>query len=196
MKTKFWRLELVILSGLLCNAGLGAVLTQAKLSAFDGSGGDAFGSAVALQGDTAVVTAPSAAAGTGAAYVFVHRDGSWKVQQKLVAPDGASGDWFGSALAINGRTLVVGARYDGATFFQAGAAYVFGREGTNWSLQQKLLSPDITRNQSFGVAVATEGDTIVVGVIGAANANAGQGAAYVFVRNGTALDSSTNTGGK
>src|SRR6059036_3421828 len=130
MNTRFFLpLELLLLPGIFCNASSGAALIQAKLTAPDGSGSDFFGSAVALQGDTAVVTAPSAAAGTGAAYVFVRQGGSWQAQQKLVAPDGASGNWFGSAVGISGHTLVVGARYDNATFFRAGAAYVFVREG-------------------------------------------------------------------
>ena len=48
---------------------------QAKLTASDGTGGDQFGAAVAMEGDVMVVGAPQALFVEGAAYVFV-RDGS------------------------------------------------------------------------------------------------------------------------
>lgn len=48
----------------------------------------------------------------GAAYVYVTYDSgeTWSEKQKLLAADGAGGDWFGRAVAVHNRTIVVGSR--------------------------------------------------------------------------------------
>jgi hypothetical protein len=121
------------------------------------------------------------------------------------------GDYFGWSVAVAGDTAVVGAKYETSsttginstpddTAGGAGAAYVFVRSGTNWS-QQAYLKPAAVGTMQlfdyFGTSVATSGDTVVVGAIGesssttginsAPDENAGgAGAAYVFIRSGTA----------
>jgi hypothetical protein len=103
-------------------------------------------------------------------------DGLWSQEQRLVAPDTASGDSFGASVAISGKTAAVGAQWkDGA----AGAAYVFARDAQGWSVQQEIRSDDIRRESYFGHAVALDGDTLLVGAQGAA---AGAGSAYLFER--------------
>ena len=106
---------------------------------------------------------------------------------KLIARDGGSGDLFGNAVAVSGETLVVGAYLaDLPGKNGAGAAYVFGRNGTNWIEQFKLTTRDAAAAARFGCAVSIFGETIVIG----ANQSAVSGleyagAAYVFVRDGT-----------
>lgn len=167
---------------------------QAKLQASDGAMFDAFGSAVSLSGDTALVTAPSASlpgiASPGAAYVFVRAGTTWSEQAKLVADDAAANDDFGSSASIDGNTALIGALaadLPGKT--SAGAAYVFVRAGTSWSQQAKLASSDIAASDEFGAAVAVSGDTAAVGAPGGFSTVAGfkydSGAAYVFVRAGS-----------
>ena len=72
---------------------------QQRLTASDGVANDEFGHSVALSGDTALVGARSAdiddEANQGAVYVFVRSGGTWSLQQKLTACDGAAGDEFG-----------------------------------------------------------------------------------------------------
>ncbi len=78
----------------------------------------------------------------------------------------------------------------------AGAAYVFVRDGTTWSQQAYLKASQVSANDAFGYSVAVAGDTVVVGAIyedGSATGvngtvdelDSGAGAAYVFVRSGT-----------
>ena len=160
--------------------------TTGRLSAGDGTQNSFFGSSVAISGDTAIVGAYGAIVGgssNGAAYVFVRVGGAWIEQQKLVAADGASLDFFGISVAISGETAVVGARFDdiGAGTDQ-GSVYVFVRSGTTWTQQQKLTAANGVNNDRLGWSVAINGETAVVGAIGTNN----RGAAYVFVRNGTA----------
>src|SRR5262249_6682554 len=107
-------------------------------------------------------------------------------QQKLIANDGEAGHFFGRSVAISGDTVVAGAQFDkiGANEGQ-GSGYVFTRNGTVWTQQKKLNSPDGEARDLFGRAVGLSGDTVVVGApdddIGA---NFGQGSAYVFTRSG------------
>jgi hypothetical protein len=155
---------------------------QAKLTTSDTPASRQFGKAVSISGDTVIVGAwQDGAQGSyaGAAYVFQRSGVVWTQQAKLTASDAASSDFFGFDVAISGDTAVVGAIYDDDGASGAGSAYVFQREGVNWPEQQKLTASDI--GDSFGNAVALDGDTILIGsytkdVGGASTA----GAAYVF----------------
>ena len=165
------------------------------LLASDGAGYDDFGASIALNGSTGrlLVGAPGADigsnAGQGAAYVFVRSGTTWSEQSKLTANDGAAGDLFGSAVAIESGRLVVGAPFDdiGANQSQ-GSAYVFVLSGSTWSQQQKLIAADGVAYDYFGGSVAITSNfsmrLVVVGVpdddIGA---NADQGSAYAFTQN-------------
>ncbi len=132
-------------------------LTQAELLASDRAANDIFGTSAALSGDTALIGAYGRNGYTGAAYVFVRSGGSWSQQQELLASDGASGDMFGSSVALSVDTALVGA--EGHT----GAAYVFVRSGSSWTQQQKLVASDGASGDMFGISVALSGDTALVG---------------------------------
>lgn len=117
--------------------------------------------------------------------------------------------WSGGGIALAGDTLVVGAPGEDSSAkgvdgdqgdgldpsprnpddgFDAGAAYVFWRYGSGWSQQAYLKSTDTASHDGFGRAVAVSGDTVVVGAVGADGKQDGipyDGAAYVFVREGT-----------
>ncbi len=164
---------------------------QQKLTPNDGEPDDAFGSCVAISGDTAVVGAfgdtVSTQVNRGSVYVFVRSGSTWSFQQKLTADDGAANDIFGRSAAIAGDTIVVGAASaDGTSTIDQGAAYVFTRSGTSWSQQAKLTAVDGGALDFFGDSVAIAGDTVVVGATeDATGANTQQGSAYVFTRSGT-----------
>ncbi len=160
---------------------------QAELSASDGVALDGFGSAVALNGDSALVGAYGAAnQNQGAVYFFTRAGTAWTQQQKLTANDGAAGDLFGNALALNNTTAVIGATNDdlgGNT--DAGSAYVFTRTGATWAQQQKLTIADNAPNDYFGSTVALSGETVLAGAPGkTVNGGLNRGAAYAFVRAG------------
>jgi hypothetical protein len=82
---------------------------------------------------------------------------------------------------------LVGAWYDDHPCCEgAGSAYVFVRNGTSWTEQQKLTASDASTGDFFGGSVAISGDTVLVGAYGdnhSGSSNAGS--AYVFVRSGT-----------
>ncbi len=152
----------------------------------------------------------NASSGSGAVYVFVRDGATWTQQAYLKASNAGSPDGFGVSVAISGDTLVVGAlnerssatMVNGAqnddSVTSAGAAYVFVRTGATWSQQAYLKPSNTGANDQFGSTIAISGDTVVVGAPGedssatgingnqADNSVLSSGAAYVFVRNGSA----------
>lgn len=180
----------------------GLLTEQARLFASDGAAGDLFGIRVAVSGDTIVLGArgddilsgTTLAADRGSAYVFVKPPGGWSgtlyQSAKLTASAGAANDWFGGSVAIDGDTIVVGARLAdipaGCLFcdqVDRGSAYVFVRPAAGWSgnlTQNATLNPwPIGSFQEFGSSVAVAGETIAVGAWGD---NFERGNAYAFVR--------------
>jgi FG-GAP repeat len=161
---------------------------QQKLDPVGATPFGAFGTSVAISGETVVVGAPfdHAAGGfnQGSAYVFLRSGGIWSQQQKLEASDAAWFDNFGASVAISGETVVVGApRDDIAAGFTQGSAYVFVRSDGVWSQQQKLEAADAAEDDEFGDSVAISGETVVAGApYGDGAAGFTQGSAYVFVR--------------
>ncbi|HTU58916.1 MAG TPA: cadherin-like beta sandwich domain-containing protein, partial [Polyangiales bacterium] len=105
-------------------------------------------------------------------------------------------DFFGTSLAIDADTLVVGAPFedggsasDSSDPVDAGAAYVFVREGERWVEQARLKPDQPIESEFFGAAVAVRGDTIVVGATGSDPSDwpsdrERDGAVYVFQRSG------------
>ncbi len=161
-----------------------AWVEEAKLLASDGAFGDSFGTSVAISEDYIVVGAVGgrtvSTQNTGAAYVFYYNGTSWSQQAKLNASDAANGGNFGCSIAMNSDLAVIGSWGDDARGLDAGAAYIFARAGTTWTQQQKLLASDGTADDSFGVAVALDGDYLIVGASGDDDYGNDSGAAYVF----------------
>ncbi|MDZ4289223.1 MAG: FG-GAP repeat protein, partial [Prosthecobacter sp.] len=118
------------------------------------------------------------------------------LEQKLgpeVTGSGAAGDRFGTGVAVEGDTALIGVPGDDtAAGDNAGSAFVFLRTGSIWSQQARLTATDGTEDQSFGGAVSLSGNTAIVGALPAVQQpSANQepppvaGKAYVFVRSGT-----------
>jgi len=161
---------------------------QQKIQASDPQETDYFGQSVSISGDTVVVGAyyeDTGAAGAGAAYIFTRSGTTWTQQQKIQASDLQANDYFGQAVAIDGDTVVVGARLEDTVDYNTGAAYIFTRDGTTWTQQQKIQASDLQANDNFGMSVAIDGDTVVVGAQMEDTGGAEAGAAYVFTRSGT-----------
>jgi hypothetical protein len=159
--------------------------------------GDELGTSVSVSRDTAILGAPyalrsGANMAQGAAYVFqrnTYNGGTlveWDQQQEILASDATAFDSFGTAVAIDIDTVVVGA--PGKTFganSQQGASYVFARSGTAWTQQGELVASDPGSGDRFGTSVAVKGNTSIVGACSkTVAANLAQGAVYVFARTG------------
>jgi hypothetical protein len=164
---------------------------QAKLTSGDGATSGEFGFSVALDGDTALVGAYRDVVDTtyyqGSAYVFTRSGSTWTQRAKLTAGDGAVYDEFGFSVALDGDTALVGASLDdlGANSDQ-GSTYLFTRSGSTWTQEAKLTAGDGAAYDYFGISVALDGDTALVGARGdEVGVNSGRGSAYVFTRSGS-----------
>ena len=113
---------------------------------------------------------------------------------KLTASDAAAGDQFGFSVAVDGDTVVVGARLDDDVASDSGSAYVFVRSGTSWSEQAELKASDAEIGDLFGESVAVDGNTVVVGA-GQDASGSKSGSAYVFRAPALALDPASFTFG-
>jgi hypothetical protein len=153
---------------------------QAKLTASGGMPGGEFGLSVALSalGTTALVGAPVRNTGTGAAYVFTLRRGTWSQTAVLTASHGARLDEVGFSVALSalGSTALAGAI---GRHSEAGAAYVFTLRRGTWSRTAELTASDAAPGDEFGYSVALSalGSTALAG---APFRNTSIGVVYVF----------------
>ena len=142
----------------------GAWGTPVVLTAAAGAAGDSFGQSVAFSGKTLIIGATlrdvSGHADQGAAYVFVDGLAGWTEQAMLTASDGTAGNYFGDSVAIDGDTVLVGAR---RSLSEQGSAYVFTRTGSTWTQRVRLTGPGGASGDDFGRAVAIGAGTAVVG---------------------------------
>ena len=196
---------------------------QAYLKASNPDLLDRFGWSVAIDGDTLVVGAPSEDSGAdgvngnqadntqssaGAAYVFVRAGTTWTQQAYLKAHNSGESDRFGESVDIHGDTIVIGAYAEDSSTTgvnpsqnnsasDAGAAYVFARNGSTWSQQAFLKASNTTPGAGFGEYASIHADTIAVSAgyekssaIGINGNQADQsapnaGAVYIFQRSGS-----------
>lgn len=173
---------------------------------------DRFGTAVAISGDTIAIGAPCDgkydASSTndpnscyGAVYIFTRTGSTWSQQAYLKASNRESHDFFGSSIALDGDTLVVGTELEDGDGSDpndnskpwSGAAYVFTRTGTSWSQQAYLKASSPEAEDFFGKQVRISGDTIAISAWETISSRSSQpyntdptvGTVYIFQRNGT-----------
>ncbi|MFT5284648.1 MAG: hypothetical protein ACI8TQ_000805 [Planctomycetota bacterium] len=155
-------------------------LQTAKLTASDAAAGDFFGFSVGIHGNTVIVSAEGTdvnGANSGSAYLFDASTGAELM--KLLPSDGAATDFFGTAVAVNQTMAIVGARGDADSGgFLAGSAYLFDL-GTGAQVA-KLLATTGAIGDQFGVSVAINGTTALVGAEFAVGNVANSGSAYTF----------------
>jgi len=183
---------------------------QAYVKASTAYAGARFGSSLALSGDTLAVGAVGEAGSTGAVYVF-SRDGAvWSQQAYIRDANSDASDNFGYSVALSGDTLAVGACFEDSSAtgidgdaldnnrLNAGAVYVFTRDGAAWSRQAYIKASNTGEGDFFGWSLALSGDTLAAGAAGEASSATGiggleidnsqprAGAVYVFTRDGVA----------
>jgi hypothetical protein len=177
-------------------------MTQtAELTASDGAASDYLGTAVAVSGST-IVAASETHNGTGSAYVYTEPTGGWSGSTtnplhqtaELAPSDGAFNDLFGSAIAVAGGTIAVGAEDHNS---EQGAVYVYSKPLAGWSGTTANPMPQTAElsasdgagggfifgnGDSLGtsVAVSLSGSTIIAGAPDHTVSNTSQGAAYMF----------------
>lgn len=157
----------------------------AKITASDAKAYDDFGNTVAMDGDYIVVGAndeSNTTDGAGSVYVFkIEADGSLDELAKLQADNAESDDAFGDSVAIDGDFIVVGAANEDTASSNAGRAYVF-KIRSSGSVEQiaRLQADDSESEDAFGVAVAIDGEYIIIGAAQEDDTAVDAGSVYLF----------------
>ncbi|MCZ6837360.1 MAG: hypothetical protein O7G85_16415 [Planctomycetota bacterium] len=144
-----------------------------KLLSPDAIDGNDFGYGVAIDGDVAVVGAPSIIPdgdgdGFGAAYIFVRDPGTglWSYDEKLIPFGGVSQGEFGHSVLIQGDHIFISSPRAGDRGPDAGVVYVFIKDlylGGTWGLHKKVLPDFGNVGARYGVSIDVDGNTLIVG---------------------------------
>ncbi len=147
--------------------------------------GDAFGSAVALSDNMAVVSAPGAADGVGVLYVFAWDGTAWTTRSRHdhASGDGATG--FGAHLALDATNLLVATAASRDKPRQIFAYELNANSGALVAVAGLGASDELGARVDYGAAFAVRGNTALVGVPGA---RGGLGTVLMFQKPGQADD--------
>ena len=162
-----------------------------KLTLASAAINDQFGTSVSLSGDNLVAAAPyldlPGTTDSGAAYVFSRNQGGaeqWGLVKQLALTNPVTADHFGSSVAMDADTIVVGVpQQDGTNGVDYGAAYLFKQNqgGSNvWGQVDKLLPATVGQNDYFGCAVAISQNTVAGGAYNSSGIGQHYGNAYMF----------------
>lgn len=138
---------------------------EAELLAPVRSPDDRFGHSVAIHGDTAVVGVPrddrAGAPDAGSIMIYERTDAGWSHTQTLLPPSTATAE-AGWSVAFDGETIVAGAPFDDRDYPNAGDAFIYTRDGSDWELFSGL-DFSIQPNAASGWSVAVLNNRVVVG---------------------------------
>lgn len=157
-------------------------LVEAGLEVIEGMQQDfGFGTSIAVSDDTLLVGAPytftnSADDNTGSVQVFTRsRDasgslGPWMLETALVPPgyDWSTYDeWrFGSAVAVEGNVVAVGAPGQDTLGHNSGAVHIYERQGELWVEVDVITSPDGSTRYGFGGSILLRDGVLYIGAPG------------------------------
>ena len=150
---------------------------------------------------------------SGAVFVYLKDGGgSWAQEAYIKASNNDSYDGFGSSVSISSNTIVVGAPQEDSNAqtistgtstnddeSASGAAYVFTRSGSTWSLEAYIKGFNTEAGDLFAHSVSIDGDDMVIGSYMEAgdlttvdngtpsdnNSNDQSGACYIYERSGS-----------
>ena len=156
-------------------------IQQAKLNASDPELNHLFGHSVSLYEDYAVVGSSSALTSAGGSAFIFHRDGIiWTEEAMVQGSSSFTHSDFGLSVSLDGNYLVIGAPEDDTNGDHSGCAYIFRRDGTNWTEQHRLLASDGNEDDKMGWSVFIEDDQVVAGAFGQEAGGLYCGAVYVY----------------
>ncbi len=160
---------------------------QAKLTASDRTAGDNFGCSVAIDNNTVIVGAKRdndnrefLSLNRGSAYIFTRDGNNWSEQAKIKAGDTVKYDFFGVSVSIDGDRALVGAIGNDDNGTDSGSAYLFTRNGNNWTQQAKLLASDGAEFDNFGYSISLDGDRAIVGAVNNDAIEKNDGSSYIY----------------
>lgn len=142
-----------------------------KLEPSSVSTGDArFGASIDVEADRLIVGSPGDTQNgsqAGAAYIYEHDGVGWIEVARLVPAEVGASDVFGASVGISGDWAIVGATGDDDSGSDAGAAYLFNRDGTGtWNHVDKIVGSNPFNNRFFGQDVGIDGSVAAIAAPG------------------------------
>jgi hypothetical protein len=149
-----------------------------------------YGASVAMDANYLLVGCP-VEAGSGVIYVYLRTGTTWALQQRIVPADGENFDGFGGSVDIFSNYLIAGAAgVDIGATSSLGAAYIYARTGSVWTLQIKLNPSTGNNFDGYGSSVAITDTWAAVGAHKMdVNGNPDQGRIFIYQRNGVSWPS-------
>lgn len=168
-----------------------------KITASNSTGGNYYGSSVALSADgNTMAAAVSYVSGSsnqanGAVRILTKSAGAWSQSASIITPDSSSDDYFDYSLSLSsdGTILVVGMMSADSTYADEGKVYVYRLSGGSWSLSQTISNQSAGVDDNFGASVAVSGNGQVI-VVGAPRGDksgvyTNSGAVFTYVYDGS-----------
>lgn len=112
--------------------------------------------------------------------ISVEKYDFWVEKQKILASDGSQSDRFGCSVSIDGDFALAGAKWDYDIGVNSGSVYVFTRDGTTWTYQQKLWPSDGAGGDEFGASISLDDNIAIIGSPYDDDNGDRSGSAYVF----------------
>jgi hypothetical protein len=101
--------------------------------------------------------------------------------QTIAASDASADAYFGCCIDISGDYAAIGAEGDNG---DRGAVYIFKLISGVWTEMQKIVAGDAAPNDFFGLSVALDGDTVVIGAPWDDDDGSKSGSVYIWRRSG------------
>lgn len=154
---------------------------------------DRFGNSLDLEGSLLTVGASNDsthAIGSGAGYIYRNHPSGWVLEAKAFPSTPSSDGKFGFSTAAGKDIAIFGAHNDHHCGSNCGAVFVYEKIAGTWAQTAKLTSNDARSNDIFGLSVALDGTTLVVGAPGDKTSHATShlgtwaGSVYIFEKEG------------
>jgi len=144
------------------------------------SSNDSFGSHVAIEGDTCVVSSLFDQ-GTGSVTVFKRNvQGVWQFQQTLLGTNVPVPGYFGGSVGISGSTIMASSEVENtAATIRGGTVHVFEAVSGVWSETQVFTTNDIQLEDGFSLR-SLRGDVAICSSVGDDDTGQISGASFVF----------------
>lgn len=128
-----------------------------------------FGTTFSLEEDQLIVGEPNTSFRGGSVYVYTRQGSDWSLVQTLVGPDSAWEDGFGTAVARDGETLIIGQKNQ--------PLHVYAQTASGWQHSGRIEGPGVLGldpgcqqygycGTDFGLTLALEGDWLLIGAPG------------------------------
>lgn len=144
-----------------------------------------FGASLSLDEVTLAIGSPRDSAEgfeSGAVFLWRRQGSGWASLGAVRRPQPSTSDMFGVSLALQGDTLVVGSPKADSGALDTGCVEVFRRVEGLWTHHATLVAPEGRVGALFGIAVAVDGDIIMVGAPGDDTQGPSAGRVHLFRR--------------